>query len=109
MAEAEKYRGNPSVVAELFGIAEDKAADVLSRSWGHGVQSHDEMTKLMQALGIEGFDLTYQDLVEEGLTDVHWHNLIFVRGMTAVELQWYERQKADFPFVSPPLWLNDTT
>ena len=109
MAEAEKYRGNPSVVADLFGVAEDKVADFLSRSWGHGVRSHDEMAKFMQSLGIDGFDLTYPDLVEKDLTDVRWHNLIFVRRMTAVELQWYERQKADFPFVSPPLRLNDTT
>ncbi len=73
------------------------------------MRSHDEMTKLMQVLGIDGFDLTYQDLMQEGPADERYHNLIFVRGMTAVELPWYERRKADFPFVSPPLWLNDIT
>jgi hypothetical protein len=109
MAETEKYRGNPALIAELFGVAEDQVAGFLSRSWGEGVQSHDEMTKLMRALGIDGFYLTYQDLTEKDLSDDDWHKLIFVRPMTAVELQWYEKQKVDFPFVSPPLWLNDTT
>ncbi len=107
-AEAEKYRGNPSLIAELFGIAEDLVVGFLSRSRGQGAGSHDDMAEFMQALGIDGFDLTPQDLMQKDLSD-DWHNLIFVRPMTAVELQWYEREKIDFPTVSPPLWLNDTT
>jgi hypothetical protein len=106
MAEAEKYRGNPSLIAELFGIAEDQVAGFLSRSWGEGVQSHDEMAKFMQALGIDGFYLTHQDLMQKDLSD-DWHNLIFVRPMTPVDLQWYKKEKIDFSAVSPPLWLND--
>ncbi len=106
MAEAEKYRGNPSLIAELFGIAGDQVAGFLSRSWGEGVQSHDEMAKFMRALGIDGFYLTHQDLMQKDLSD-DWHNLIFVRPMTPVELQWYEREKIDFPAISPPLWLNE--
>jgi hypothetical protein len=106
MAEAEKYRGNPSLIAELLGVAEDQVAGFLSRSWGEGVQSHDEMAKLMRALGIDGFYLTHQDLMQKDLSD-DWHDLIFVRPMTPVELQWYEKEKIDFPAVSPPLWLND--
>ena len=68
-----------------------------------------EMAKFMRILGIDGFYLTYQDLMQKDLSDDHWHNLIFVRPMTAVELKWYEREKIDFPAISPPLWLNDTT
>ncbi len=72
------------------------------------MQSHDEMDKFMRVSEIDGLDLTYQDLMQKNLSD-DWHNLIFVRPMTPVELQWYEREKIDFPAISPPLWINDTT
>lgn len=107
VTEAEKYRGDPTTVATLFDVAEVQIADLLSKSRNSGFGSHNEMRHFAELLSIKDFDATYQELVQEDFVDAHWAHLIFARRMSNAQSRWYESQKADFPWVSPPLWLDD--
>ena len=105
-AEAEKYSGNPSIVANIFGVIEDLVVHYLSKSESDfGGELHNKMTEFLELLSIENGVGTYQDFVED--FDDKWSHLIFSRYMTATELDWREKWKENLPFVAPPLWLNE--
>ena len=106
-AQSDKYSGTPSTIANVFGVLEDLVIHYLSASESNFETGlHDKMTGFFELLDLEDVDRTYQDLVED-FKDSEDH-LIFVREMTAVELQWREKWKEKLPYVAPPLWLNET-
>jgi hypothetical protein len=109
-AQMAAYEGNPSILARFLGVSEAKVAKSLSKSRDDLIfAADDEMESILgQELGLENWQMTYQDFLDDLESISEWPHLVFARPLTAVEWRWCKSEKNQkyVPQIAPPLWLN---
>ncbi len=105
-----EYQGHPSILADLFGVSEDKVAERLLKSRNeHSIFAHDELSDFLEEdLGIEDWYKSYWDFLDDLDKLKDWHHLIFSKRMTDAELQWCKMEISQdiMPGSGPPIWIN---